>query len=501
MRLKELKESWLQGSSIPSWKYYIKNILLAPSLSLGEMGERGRNLKLTQPSIQAIKQISNYLEKNIPSRSYIKTIEETPIQFTDGTEALIKQIYKAPDIKSSSQSETDLSPIKEKKFWNDGEVAETFLGAALYARFQSLRNVTTEEILDIMRNNKKFSIMENGFIGTAKRKNLPVDIIAVNKLQNNQVIVDYIFKRDELAAKYPKGVKELTKTLDACTAYVNESFKIEAALNQADTIKNAKKISVKTDGISDQRGTKADLQINVGKTLRLLSLKANDVKQFGQISGATGEIISKFFGSFIPNVNITSLYKSGDKNKTWPEYKNGWPDMSVLGRRTLRENGQFDEAVDQVYKLTGEAYKIAEKKIKEDLKNDPNTVIANLYKGIVQHANGNSTGQTLVILNPSTKVAWKELEFGKSLEKALKSFNIEVSLTLAGLNGEQNHILRVYGKAKDLKAAVAMKNDINSDSDARKAKNKIKEIDPRLVGTAHPEMLFQLRSYLQNHDT
>ena len=150
--------------------------------------------------------------------------------------------------------------------------------------------------------------------------------------------------------------------------------------------------------------------------------------------------------------------------------------------------GEFEQAVDQVYELTGQAYKLVKKQLEKQLQDDPQAVIANFYRALIYHTQGTAQKQTLVILNPTAKIAWRELEFGPKLAKALKSFKITVELA------ENDHTLKVFGKAKDSKAALAMSKTITSVEDARqtleKQKKKVKKSD-------EPELLFQLRSYMQ----
>jgi hypothetical protein len=122
-------------------------------------------------------------------------------------------------------------------------------------------------------------------------------------------------------------------------------------------------------------------------------------------------------------------------------------------------------------------------------------VITNFYKGIMHHAQGTAQFQTLVILNPDSKTAWKELEFGPSLEQALGNYKIEVAVEVATARGAGNHKLRVYGKAITPEAVIASQANIDSEASAKKAKKKI---DSGQVPThSGNEMLFQLRSYQQ----
>jgi hypothetical protein len=270
------------------------------------------------------------------------------------------------------------------------------------------------------------------------------------------------------------------------------------ALEEADTNPGAP-INIKTDGVGDQKGTKADLQIDIGNWQQLLSLKVNDIKQFGQDSGSSGAIITTFFQRFVPDLDLSSLYMRDGEPIPWtPETGEGWPDMdNKKAVKQLKADGLWDAALDQVYRLTGMAYQKAAAHLQDKLKTPEGSaeVVTNFYKGIIHHAQGNSKFQTLVILNPDSKTAWKELEFGPSLEQALGNYKIEVTVEVATARGAGNHKLKIYGKAITPEAVIASQASIDSEVDAKKAKKKVDSGQVPLH--SGNEMLFQLRSYQQ----
>lgn len=493
MRLYEFKltEKVLQGSTASSWSKYLQALLVTKSVSLGNQGEKGSGLVLTPDAKNIVKNLKFEFDRAPNKNEMAQKIENTAITFTNGTSAFIKQIHKDADIKSVTVDATGENPTKATaKYWNNGEVAETFLGSAIYTRFLRKGKITKDDVLDLMQDTKKFQIASAGFVGSGHRDTNKVQFMAKNKALNNQLVQQFVFHHDKLEAQFPAYVPELDRLLTSCVDYVNQSSRVAEALEQTDSRKNTNGVLIVTDGITDNKGTKADLQITVGETLRLLSLKVNDVKQFGQDSGSSGEIIKTFFERFLPEVDITSLYKTpAGKPKLWnSETLKGWPDMSPTGTKELKAKGEFEQAVDQVYELTGQAYKLVKKQLEKQLQDDPQAVIANFYRALIYHTQGTAQKQTLVILNPTAKIAWRELEFGPKLAKALKSFKITVELA------ENDHTLKVFGKAKDSKAALAMSKTITSVEDARqtleKQKKKVKKSD-------EPELLFQLRSYMQ----
>ena len=490
----KLTESTLQRTSSTSWPDYLKNLLTAKDIGIGPQGEKLSGQHLDSNSKDLIKSLIKGFASAENKIQFAQQIEETVVTLLPSKKQVpLKYLHKSAEIKGSAAESG-----KEKKPWNEGEVAETILGAALYARFFSKKKIGAEEVWSALRmftNN----VVPGGFeiAGTKRNKKSPINMRAINKPLNNQVIDKLIHNKAELKKQYPEGVEALEQKVVACAAYVNESSKVLKALEEADANPGAP-INIKTDGVGDQKGTKADLQIDIGNWQQLLSLKVNDIKQFGQDSGSSGTVITTFFQRFIPDLDLSELYMRDGEPIPWtPETGEGWPDMdNKKAVKQLKADGLWDAALDQVYRLTGMAYQKAAANLQDKLTTPEGSaeVVTNFYKGIIHHAQGNAQFQTLVILNPDSKTAWKELEFGPSLEQALGNYKIDVTVEI-GARGAGNHKLRVYGKAATPEAVVASQTNIDSEADAKKAKKKVDSGKvPLRSGT---EMLFQLRSYQQ----
>lgn len=496
-----LAESTLQKSSTSSWPTYLKNLITAKDIGVGAQGERLAGQHLDGKSKEVVRDLLKLLNDNtktgaLTSRELTASIENTTVTLLPKKLVVpIKYIHKSAAIKGSAAESGS-----EKKPWNEGEVAETILGAALYARFISKKDIGGNDVLNAL---KEFvsNPTSSGFeISNAMRdKQSPIQMTALNKPGNNEVIVQYITNKNDLYSKFPKGVDGLDSKVEACAAYVNQSSKVLKALEEADTYPgNA--IIIKTDGVTEQKGTKADLEISVGKYKQLLSLKVNDIKQFGQDSGSSGTIVSTFFKRFIPDLNISSLYMENGMPKPWsPETGEGWPDMgNRKSTAALKQDNLWEAAVDQVYKLTGQAYQMANDLLQKKINNPASAeqVIVDIYNGIIHHAQGGNADQTLVILNPDTKTAWKELEFGPALQQALANYRLEVSVKIAPPGTDENHRLRVFGRPLTTVAGAAAATNIDTPEKAKKVKNAI-DADKPVREKMDPEMLFQLRSYIQ----
>ena len=477
----KLTESVLRGSSSTSWPGYLRNMLSAGSLSLGASGEKAKGLVLTDESKEIIKALELEIRNAIASNANLETvkskIESTEIFFTNSTSAPIKAVFKSPELRSGAADVK--TGARTTKYWNDGEVAETFLGVALFARFKSKKEITVDQVYAEF---KKLKPTPGGFMMKGKRANNPVEMLAINKPANNQAIEEISSNLPKFKREYPDASTELLKLIDASVSYVNQSSKVFEAIAKTDNEPNADRVIIKTDGVSDQSGTKADLQLKVGDYERLLSLKANYVKQFGQDTGARFEVIKTFFSRFIPDVNIAEL-------------ENKWPPMNSADLKNYRAQGIARDKFNEVYRLVSQAYTTASNTLNKKLAT-PSTaseVVSDLYKGVIHHAQGTETKQVVVVLNPSANKAWAELEFGEQLEEALASFRLETKLTLAGQGDKDNHILQIFGRPADSIAAVAMDNNITSNGQAQKAAAVAKKRAPKV----DPELLFQLRSYIQ----
>ena len=436
------------------------------------------------------------IEKSGIDLETARSIEEIVVTLTGPggkISAPIKHIHKSAEIKGGANASGS-----EKKPWNEGEVAETILGAALYARFTSKTDVSAKDVWSALKTFAKNPI-PGGFrvAGTKRNKTSPIDMQAINKALNNEVIVNLVNNKAELEKNFPNGVQALVDKIEACASYVNESSKVIKAIEEADANPGAP-ITIKTDGVGDQKGTKADLQIEIGQWKQLLSLKVNDIKQFGQESGSSGTVVTSFFQRFIPDLDLSDLYMSNGEPIPWtPETGEGWPDMdNKKAVKELKQTNLWDAALDQVYKLTGMAYQRAAAHLQEKLSTEEGAadVVRNIYNGIIHHVQGNAQFQTLVILNPSSKVAWKELEFGPDLEQALGHYKLEVAVEV-GTRGGANHKLRIYGTPATPESQIASQVKINSKADAQKAKKKADA--GQVPVTTGKQMLFQLRSYQQ----
>jgi len=197
--------------------------------------------------------------------------------------------------------------------------------------------------------------------------------------------------------------------------YANESPQIGKAIKYIVADKNKNQVTVNSDGVSNNTGTKADLFLDIdGKTIRLLSLKTGDVKQYGQGSGHSLEAMTGFFqsalGINIPK-NIASMFVDDQ------------------------------ERVEVRNKIVGPMYKTIVQQLQKELSTDAGEAnfIKRLYKGILHHATGNDPDVSMVILKKTpNKVDYTELRFGPELLETLKQYKIHVVQ-------EKDNYIKIFG--------------------------------------------------------
>jgi hypothetical protein len=163
---------------------------------------------------------------------------------------------------------------------NRGDMAEAIFGAAITARFLSkTAQVTSTDVLNIISKINP-SIMQQKMVFDSPNKNPKII---------DKVTFQLGLALNNLAAVTNKTVQStLTDIVSASVTYANS----KVVMDWADLLyKNNKfnEIQIISDGIGDQTGTKVDVRVIIdGKPTEInVSVKADDVKQFGQVGGSS----------------------------------------------------------------------------------------------------------------------------------------------------------------------------------------------------------------------
>lgn len=261
--------------------------------------------------------------------------------------------------------------------YNLGDMAEGVVGAAIAARFiYKNRSITHRNVYGVLR-----ALAKKGPTNYPGKKGKQVEITMKSANANPKIMDDVrlfvSLAEVNMMALLARGNEALLKEyVDSAVKYANSSnVKKWAQLvyenNRYD------KIEVLSDGLGGQRSTKVDVTVkitnNEGKLLPvdiLVSLKAGDVKQFGQVSGAEFEKQEELWEQLF-----------GYKNKIRP-LKTKYDQLMFVDKKP-------DEAVTLVYSTVT-------KLLVRDLRSNPDKVLQSLAKAINYFATLNEENVTLV---------------------------------------------------------------------------------------------------------
>ena len=233
-----------------------------------------------------------------------------------------------------------------------------------------------------------------------------------NKLRENEVpaaIITLIERRAKTAAEY-----------------ANTSKRVSSAIKSASDDPRKNKVDVISDGgeKENQSITKVDLKIMIDgneTAKRLLSVKAGNVAQFGQVTGVNFEHVDEFFK--------TSATISVDEKLRKKFY-----DIPKGARNVDYEKKyNFDNGTKAVF---SDAFR----KIEAMAKTDQANLVQNIYQGLLHHLTRNEEGVEMVILDPNSKKAFTELSFGKEFEAAIRQLHIIPTITM-----KTGYTISIYG--------------------------------------------------------
>ena len=183
------------------------------------------------------------------------------------------------------------------KPYNAGHLAELIMGLCVAAKFYNLgQDITVDQLMSMIGyvrsgiegNNYKFTQQGTIQYPEVDSKQDSLNFVAVVPARSAEAFLDQ-FKSGTLES-------DLAAILASAVRYCNESESVQRACNRVRTDKNNNRIEVISDGTSDAKGTKADLQLKVdGDKIGLLSLKTFSTETLGQISGIGYEQLSKWF--------------------------------------------------------------------------------------------------------------------------------------------------------------------------------------------------------------
>ena len=373
---------------------------------------------IIQDPINLKRQMMSALAGNIEFKDIIFSVEmlndddEPTGEIVDYVK--LNQIYKDEKIKG------ELKP-------NMGNITEALLGCAVAAKFiNGGKQITQKQLVEMGRQLAR----NKGYIETTAGKDKLMFKVTIpfldkkafyawlNEDSRNKTLQDYNVPEASIAL--------IERRATLAVEYANTSKRVLSAVQQAQRDPSRNTVDVISDGgeSANQSITKVDLKILIdGKETakRLLSIKAGNVAQFGQIGGANFEHASNFFkdlGVTIPDSLRKQFYNI-------PAGTRG----AVEEKKHNFENGNL------------KVYQNAAKQFKAKSQTDQAGLVEDVYQGLLQHLTRKEKDVEMVILDPDDKKAFRELSFGDNFERAMRQLQIRVVDNYT----ENSHVISIYG--------------------------------------------------------
>lgn len=305
--------------------------------------------------------IKKFAELGVKGTSFQKEALDIPLETTD---------TKVKTITIGSLNKPNVK-------YNLGDMAEGVVGAAITARFiYKNRNINSSLVFGVLR-----ALAKSGTTNYPGKKGKQVERTFKSANQNPKIMDDVrcfisLAEVNMMALLARNNEVILKEYVDSAVKYANSNnvkkwAKLVYENNRYD------KIEVLSDGLGGQKTTKVDVSVKITNDKKellpvdiLVSLKAGDVKQFGQVSGAEfekqEELWEQLFGY---KSNIGSL-------------KNKYDKLMFVDKKP-------DEAVFLVYSTVT-------KLLVRDLRSKPDKVLQSLSKAINYFATLNEENVTLV---------------------------------------------------------------------------------------------------------
>ncbi len=190
--------------------------------------------------------------------------------------------------------------------FNKGDISEGILAAAITARFLSkTKRINNTDVANVIRKLSRPTAVGGKGLTSLTTFPSPNEEPKVT----DEVICKVNLAEINMQAFMDQSIYNQTDIRNLVTAaaqFANGRYIMEwADLMYKNNQKN--KIEVLSEGLLDQTGTKVDLKVNIdGEQASVgISLKAGDVKQFGQVGGSKFEKMEQLFGSLGVKFDLT----------------------------------------------------------------------------------------------------------------------------------------------------------------------------------------------------
>lgn len=284
-------------------KYWTNIIALIKSgspIKIGRTGEDTAKIVDGENTAKSLESIWNGSQPATPQQ--IEQIKNLKLKTETDTFISVNNIFKSPEIKGK---ETD---------YNIGDIGEIALGISVATRFLGLgKTINAKDFVSVASRISVTSVkgkaslsatLSDSITHTAgKKDNVNLRILASSRSINS--FVDFMSRPGD-------APKDVQGSILSAIQYANNAEKIQSGIDQTSADVDTNTIEIISDGVSDQRGTKADLIMTIdGRSINLISAKAGK-SQLGQASGHDFTKPKTFFSSVF-GVDITQYQKEWGK--------------------------------------------------------------------------------------------------------------------------------------------------------------------------------------------
>lgn len=346
----------------------------------------------------------------------IELIKKIRLHTTDDQKITIGRIFKSSQIKG------------KKDDYNIGDIGEIALGISVTARFKKVgQDISIDDFLEIAN-----SIKVSPISGKQSLRMYAQESIAYQSGKNDELNIDIVVAARSVNSfsNFIKNLgtspKNVQGTIASSIEFANNNQNIDEGIARTSNDPNVNRIEIAAIGTQDQKGTKADLVLNIdGERINLLSAKAG-ASQLGQASGKEWDKPLNFFRKVF-GVDVS-------------KYKDGWSNDQPKNLEVLRQIYK-QLIIPKVMRLTGGDSVQKEKEL-----------VKQIVQGLIHFANdvNAETGEAEIIdiVKLSTvpgSPGYKLMRIDSSLEQALEKVDLIGIATPNGL-GVQVYA-DTYGKS------------------------------------------------------
>lgn len=315
--------------------------------------------------------------------------------------------------------------------FNRGDVAEGILGATLTAKFINRPKTLKDENVKVTK--AMIDKVLNDFYKKSKLISYEANDIASKK---GKAVIDQV----NFSVNLPEAASELLKDkksriivddlYDSAIDYVEKSWTKDVmsfALNgQIDTI------DIISDGVGDQKGTKADIKITVnGKPYsRQISLKVAGGEQFAQVSGDDFSKQQKLWEDIL-KLDISKLEKK--YNSVLSEY-----DKTEVF--SSRDDAKLNAFKNMIKSAATAVYEEAADQIQKKISTKDNEFFTNFANLVFM---GATKGDKSIELVKLEQKKFKQLRFNKDFVK-IYSNQLKKSKLIAKFSKTGDPIVKIY---------------------------------------------------------